>query len=90
MLALAGLAASQLDNVRLDASSDSLLLQGDPDLAFALEATDDLSSGPWSRDLFEEVGKRVPDPRDNFYQFITMEADLALFPKFFARLRVSR
>jgi hypothetical protein len=55
-----------------------------------LEATDDLSSGPWSRDLFEEVGKRVPDPRDNFYQFITMEADLALFPKFFARLRVSR
>ena len=40
MLALAGLAASQLDNVRLDASSDSLLLQGDPDLAFYREATD--------------------------------------------------
>ena len=63
---------------------------GDPGLAFTLEATDDLSSGPWSRDLFEEVGKRVPDPRDNSYQFITMEADLALFSKFFARLRVSR
>ena len=37
---LAGLAASQLDKVRLDASSDSLLLQGDPDLAFFQEATD--------------------------------------------------
>jgi predicted RND superfamily exporter protein len=35
-----GLAASQLDKVRLDASSDSLLLQGDPDLAFFKEATD--------------------------------------------------
>ncbi|MDB2315776.1 MMPL family transporter [Luminiphilus sp.] len=35
-----GLAASQLDKVRLDASSDSLLLQGDPDLAFFQEATD--------------------------------------------------
>jgi predicted RND superfamily exporter protein len=29
-----------LDKVRLDASSDSLLLQGDPDLAFFKEATD--------------------------------------------------
>jgi predicted RND superfamily exporter protein len=37
---LAGFAASQLDKVRLDASSDSLLLQGDPDLAFFQEATD--------------------------------------------------
>ena len=37
---LGGLAASQLDKVRLDASSDSLLLQGDPDLAFFKEATD--------------------------------------------------
>ena len=35
-----GLAVSQLDKVRLDASSDSLLLQGDPDLAFFQEATD--------------------------------------------------
>ncbi|MBT5135564.1 MAG: RND family transporter, partial [Halieaceae bacterium] len=37
---LGGLAASQLGKVRLDASSDSLLLQGDPDLAFFQEATD--------------------------------------------------
>ncbi len=37
---MGGLAASQLDKVRLDASSDSLLLQGDPDLAFFKEATD--------------------------------------------------
>ena len=29
MIGVAGLAASQLDKVRLDASSDSLLLQGD-------------------------------------------------------------
>ena len=34
MVGLAGLAVSQLDKVRLDASSDSLLLQSDPDLAF--------------------------------------------------------
>ena len=40
MVGLAGLAVSQLDKVRLDASSDSLLLQGDPDLAFFREATD--------------------------------------------------
>ena len=40
MMGLAGLAVSQLDKVRLDASSDSLLLQGDPDLAFFREATD--------------------------------------------------
>ena len=40
VFALAGLAASQLGKVRLDASSDSLLLQGDPDLAFFQEATD--------------------------------------------------
>ena len=40
MIGVAGLAASQLDKVRLDASSDSLLLQGDPDLAFFREATD--------------------------------------------------
>lgn len=33
-------AGSQLSKVRLDASSDSLLLQGDPDLAFFQEATD--------------------------------------------------
>ena len=33
-------AVSQLSKVRLDASSDSLLLQGDPDLAFFQEATD--------------------------------------------------
>lgn len=39
-LALAALAFSQLDKVRLDASSDSLLLQGDPDLAFFEEATE--------------------------------------------------
>jgi predicted RND superfamily exporter protein len=32
-LVLAGVALSQLEKVRLDASSDSLLLQGDPDLA---------------------------------------------------------
>ena len=30
----------QVDKVRLDASSDSLLLQGDPDLAFFEEATE--------------------------------------------------
>ena len=40
IMVLAGLAVSQLDKVRLDASSDSLLLQGDPDLAFFREATD--------------------------------------------------
>ena len=62
----------------------------DPALAFTFEATDDLFFGLWNRDLFEEVGKRVPDPRDHSYQFITMEADLALLPKIFARLRVSR
>ena len=62
----------------------------DPDLTFTFEATDDLSSGLWNRDLFKEVGKRVPDPRDHSYQFITMEANLALLPKIFARLRVSR
>ena len=39
-LALAAVAFSQLDKVRLDASSDSLLLQGDPDLAFFEEATE--------------------------------------------------
>ena len=62
----------------------------DPALAFTFEATDDLFFGLWNRDLFQEVGKRVPDPRDHSYQFITMEADLALLPKIFARLRVSR
>ncbi len=62
----------------------------DPDLTFTFEATDDLSAGLWDRDLFEEVGKRVPDPRDHSYQFITMEANLILRPKIFARLRVSR
>lgn len=39
-LLLAAVAFSQLDKVRLDASSDSLLLQGDPDLAFFEEATE--------------------------------------------------
>jgi predicted RND superfamily exporter protein len=39
-LVLAGVALSQLEKVRLDASSDSLLLQGDPDLAFFEEATE--------------------------------------------------
>jgi len=39
-LAVAAVAFSQLDKVRLDASSDSLLLQGDPDLAFFEEATE--------------------------------------------------
>ncbi|MEL0153464.1 MAG: MMPL family transporter, partial [Halieaceae bacterium] len=39
-LMLAAVAFSQLDKVRLDASSDSLLLQGDPDLAFFEEATE--------------------------------------------------
>ena len=39
-LSLAAVAFSQLDKVRLDASSDSLLLQGDPDLAFFEEATE--------------------------------------------------
>ena len=38
-LVLAGVALSQLEKVRLDASSDILLLQGDPDLAFFEEAT---------------------------------------------------
>ena len=40
VLVLAAVAFSQLDKVRLDASSDSLLLQGDPDLAFYEEATE--------------------------------------------------
>ncbi len=39
-LILAVIAFSQLGKVRLDASSDSLLLQGDPDLAFFEEATE--------------------------------------------------
>jgi predicted RND superfamily exporter protein len=39
-LVLAGVALSQLEKVRLDASSDSLLLQGDPDLAFFEDATE--------------------------------------------------
>ena len=39
-LVLAAVAFSQLEKVRLDASSDSLLLQGDPDLAFFEEATE--------------------------------------------------
>ena len=39
-LMLAAVAFSQLEKVRLDASSDSLLLQGDPDLAFFEEATE--------------------------------------------------
>ena len=39
-LVLAGGALLQLEKVRLDASSDSLLLQGDPDLAFFEEATE--------------------------------------------------
>lgn len=34
VLTLVGLALSQLGQLRLDASSDALLLQGDPDLAF--------------------------------------------------------
>jgi len=63
---------------------------GDPELSFTLEATDDLSSGSWNRDLFEEVGERAPDPENGSYQLITMEADPALLPKVFARLRVSR
>jgi hypothetical protein len=37
VLLLLGMAGSQLDKLRLDASSDSLLLQGDPDLAFFRE-----------------------------------------------------
>ena len=40
VLILAAIAFSQLGKVRLDASSDSLLLQGDPDLAFFEEATE--------------------------------------------------
>lgn len=40
VLILAAIASSQLGKVRLDASSDSLLLQGDPDLAFFEEATE--------------------------------------------------
>ena len=39
-LMLAAVAFSQLEKVRLDASSDSLLLQGDPELAFFEEATE--------------------------------------------------
>jgi hypothetical protein len=34
-----GLSLSQLPNLRLDASSDSLLLQGDPDLAYFRESS---------------------------------------------------
>ena len=36
---LLGLSLSQLPNLRLDASSDSLLLQGDPDLAYFRESS---------------------------------------------------
>ncbi|MEK9543302.1 MAG: RND family transporter, partial [Luminiphilus sp.] len=46
---LAILAGLQLGNIRLDASSDSLLLQGDPDLAYFRETighyTSDEASG---------------------------------------------
>ena len=36
---LLALSLSQLPNLRLDASSDSLLLQGDPDLAYFRESS---------------------------------------------------
>lgn len=39
ILVLVILAASQLDQIKLDASSDSLLLQGDPDLAYFREVS---------------------------------------------------
>lgn len=39
ILAVVLLAASQLDQIKLDASSDSLLLQGDPDLAYFREVS---------------------------------------------------
>lgn len=39
------LAVSQLGKIRLDASSDSLLLQGDPDLAFFRESSRHYASG---------------------------------------------
>lgn len=42
---LCGLAMTQLGNVRLDASSDSLLLQGDPDLAFFRESSRQFEGG---------------------------------------------
>ena len=42
---LCSLAATQLGNVRLDASSDSLLLQGDPDLAFFRESSRQFEGG---------------------------------------------
>ena len=38
-----GVAVSQLPNLRLDASSDSLLLQGDPDLAYFRESSEKYS-----------------------------------------------
>ena len=42
---LVTLAGTQLDKIRLDASSDSLLLQGDPDLAFFRETSRHYASG---------------------------------------------
>jgi len=45
LLSLLGLAAlSQVDKTRLDASSDALLLQGDPDLAYFRETSKNYSS----------------------------------------------
>ena len=38
-----GVAVSQLPKLRLDASSDSLLLQGDPDLAYFRESAEKYS-----------------------------------------------
>ena len=60
----------------------------DAALNFDLEASENLSSGSWQSDLFQENGARVPDPGDSAYELITMEADTR--EKLFARLRVTR
>ena len=65
---LAILAGLQLGNIRLDASSDSLLLQGDPDLLFRETIghyTSDEASGEFHPDLAAShrvVGPRSLDP----------------------------
>lgn len=61
----------------------------DDQLIATLEATGDLESGPWSGDMLEEIGERVPDPENDGYEFVTVEVDEGL-TELFLRLRVSR
>jgi hypothetical protein len=55
-------AASQLDKIKLDASADSLLLQGDPALDFFREVSSEYSSEDFLLSLFAALaaaGRRV-------------------------------